>query len=154
MNWSALTTIFLLGMVKFMFSTIPGPHLGLPFLETFLASFAGGIVSAAFFYFGSDLVLDWDRKRKIRKREMLLRQGLPVPKKRNFTRTNRFIIKIKRRFGRYGICFWAPFFLSVPLGSIVVAKFYGKDKQTFPLITIGMAINAAIITFVSYGIFG
>lgn len=154
MNWHVLTSIFLLGMVKFMFSTMPGAHVGIPFIETYLASFSGGTFSAAIFYFGSDFLLEWDRNRKIKKRELLISQGLPVPRKRNFTRTNRFIIRIKRRFGRYGICFWAPFFLSVPLGSIVVAKFYGKDKQTFPLIVAGMAINAAIITFVAYGILG
>jgi hypothetical protein len=61
---------------------------------------------------------------------------------------------MKMKLGIYGICFWVPFFFSVPLGSIIVAKFYGKLNQTFPLIVLGMAINAAITTFITYAILG
>ena len=73
--------------------------------------------------------------------------------KKKFTRFNKFIVKLKRRFGIYGIAFYAPLFLSVPLGSIVTAKFYGKEKRTFPLILIGICMNGAITTGLAYIIF-
>ena len=38
---------------------------------------------------------------------------------------------MKRSVGIIGIAFWAPFFLSIPLGSIITAKFYGDNKNTF-----------------------
>jgi hypothetical protein len=154
MNWTALTSVFAIATVKFMFSTFPGPHIGLLYYETFIAAFLGGSVSAAIFYFGSDLLMEWSHKRKVEKERLLLEQGIVVPHKKKFTKTNRLIIRLKMRFGIYGICFWAPFFFSVPLGSIVVAKFYGKLGKTFPLIILGMAINAALTTFLAYAVFG
>ena len=83
----------------------------------------------------------------------LLSEGKEIPFKRKFTRTNKFIIYCKQKFGMYVICFWAPFFLSVPLGSIIVAKFYGKLRYTFLYIFIGMTINTSITTFLAYVIF-
>lgn len=150
MNWGFLTTVFLLSTVKFMFAPASGSAMGLPFWETYLASVAGGTFGAAIFYFSSEWFIKYTHSKKVKKREELERQGLPVPHKKVFTKTNRLIIRIKWRLGIYGICFWAPFFLSVPLGSIIVAKFYGKLKKTFPLIVLGMGINAFITCGLSY----
>ena len=37
-------------------------------------------------------------------------------------------------------------FLSIPIGSIISAKFFGKDNRTFPLIVLGIGINGLITT--------
>lgn len=137
-----------------MFSPFAGPHIGLHFYETFFAAFSGGCFSAAIFYFASDFFMDWSHKRKLHKEELLLDRGFEIPKKRKFTKANRIIIKLKMSFGKYGICFWAPFLFSVPIGSIIAAKFYGKLRETYPLIVLGMAINASITTFLAYVVFG
>jgi hypothetical protein len=150
MNWGFLTTVFLLSTVKFMFAPASGSAMGLPFWETYIASVAGGSFGAAIFYFSSEWFIKYTHAKKVKKREELEKQGLPVPHKNIFTKTNRMIIRIKGKLGIYGICFWAPFFLSVPLGSIIVAKFYGKLKKTFPLIVLGMGINAFITCGLSY----
>jgi prolipoprotein diacylglyceryltransferase len=76
-----------------------------------------------------------------------------LKKKKKFTKTNRAIIRLKQKLGIYGICFWAPFFLSVPIGSIIVAKFYGKQREAFPLIIVGMFLNAFLMTSLSYLLF-
>lgn len=154
MNWGGLSGVFLIATVKFMFSTFGGPAFGLAFYETFLAAFAGGSISAAFFYFASDKFMEYTHNKKMAKEKELLTKGVLVPHKKKFTKTNRIIIGMKMKLGIYGICFWVPFFFSVPLGSIIVAKFYGKQSQTYPLIVLGMAINAAITTFITYAILG
>ena len=41
-------------------------------------------------------------------------------------------------------------FNSVPVGTIITAKFFGKEKKTFPLIVIGLAMNGLIITSLAY----
>lgn len=154
MNWAGLTSIFLVATFKFVFSPFPGPHIGLPFYETFLAAFSGGCFSAAIFYFLSDYFMEIAHRRKLKNQQKILDQGNEVPYKKKFTKANRLIINLKMKLGKYGICFWAPFFFSVPIGSIIVAKFYGKLNGTYPLIVIGMAINAAIMTFLAYVVFG
>lgn len=154
MNWAGISGVFSIATVKFMFSTVGGPSFGLAFYETFLAAFAGGSFSAAIFYFASDKFLEYSHSRKVLKEKQLLAKGILVPLKKKFTKTNRLIIKMKMKFGIYGICFWVPFFFSVPIGSMIVAKFYGKLNQTYPLIVLGMALNSAIITFITYAILG
>ena len=85
MNLAGLSSIFFLATVKFIVSTIPGPGLGLSFVETFLAAFLGGSISAAFFYFASEFVIQWAQKRRLKKEELLLQQGKEIKKKeKNF----------------------------------------------------------------------
>ncbi len=154
MNLAGLSSIFFLATVKFSVSTIPGPGLGLSFVETFLAAFLGGSISAAFFYFASEFVIQWAQKRRLKKEELLLQQRKEIKKRKIFTKLNRFIFILKSKLAIYGICFWVPFFFSVPLGCIIVAKLYGKEARTYPLIVLGMAINALITTSLVYGIHG
>ena len=154
MNLAGLSSVFFLATFKFSVSTIPGPAAGLSFVETFLAAFLGGSISAAFFYFASEFVIQWVQKRRLKKEELLLQQGKEIKKKKIFTKLNRFIFILKSKLAIYGICFWVPFFFSVPLGCILVAKLYGKEARTYPLIVLGMAINALVTTSLVYGIHG
>jgi hypothetical protein len=57
------------------------------------------------------------------------------------------------RVGKIGICFFAPLFLSIPLGSIISAKFYGRENNTFLFIFVGLLLNGAVTTFLAYVIF-
>jgi len=141
---------FLLSTVKFMFAPFGGPAADLSFIETYMCCVGGGILSAAFFYFLSEYFM----KRSHAKRMHLYREaaikGIILPVKKKFTKFNKFIIRTKRSFGIYGIAMYAPFFFSVPIGSIIAAKFYGTDKRTFPLIIFGMFFNGAITTGIAY----
>jgi hypothetical protein len=148
MNWGLISTVFFLATVKFMFAPFTGHAIGLPFWETYLTSVAGGTVSATIFFFFSEFIMKISHKRKLQKAN-----AGRLKAKRKFTKTNRGIIKVKRSLGIYGICFWAPFFLSVPIGSVVAAKFYGKESRTFPLIILGMFLNALAMSFLAYLIF-
>lgn len=153
MRWGLLASVFFIATFKFMFAPFTGSGLGLSFWHTYIACVAGGCVSAAVFYYSSELFIKISHNRKVRKIEELERQGLPYKAKKKFTRSNRAIIRVKRSLGIYGISFWAPFFLSVPIGSMIAAKFYGKLKQTFPLIILGMFINAFAMCGLAYLIF-
>ncbi len=153
MNWTGFWSVFLFAMVKFSVSTVPGPRLGMTFFETALASFAGAATCALVCYFASDLILLFLKKRAQKKKELQESQGITPKLKRKFTWMNKLIIRIKMKFGQVGICFYAPFFLSVPLGSMVVAKFYGKRWETFPLILLGLAVNASLTSILVYFVF-
>ena len=153
MNWGAYSALFGLATFKFMFAAFPGPALDLTFIETFVSIVFGGTLSASVFYFSSDYFMYLSQQKRLKKVEKFKLEGKTIPFKKKFTRTNKLIVFCKRKFGMHVICFWAPFFLSVPLGSIVVAKFYGKLKFTFLYVSIGMIINASITTFLAYVIF-
>ena len=152
MNWGAYLGFFGLAMIKFLFAPFGGPLAKLTFIETYLSCISGAIFCAIIFYFSAEFFMI----RAHKKRKLLIQQakekGVELKRKKAFTKTNKAIVKMKR-LGIVGICFYAPFFLSVPVGSIISAKFFGKDKRTFPLIVLGIGINGLITTGLAYFIF-
>jgi uncharacterized membrane protein len=153
MHWGLFTSVFVLAIFKFMFAPFTGSGLGLPYWETYIASVAGGSFSATIFYFFSEVILKYSHRKKVEKLERSIKEGRAVKKKKIFTKTNRTIIKVKRSLGIVGICFFGPLFLSAPIGSMIAAKFYGKMKKTYPLIILGMFVNAVVTTALAYLIF-
>jgi hypothetical protein len=153
MNWIGFWSIYFLAMVKFMVSTLPGPGFKMAFHETWLAAFLGAATASAVFYFGSEVVMHISHRRRIQKRETALAAGKDPINYNKPTRTKKFIIQVKQRFGFYGITLLAPLLFSVPIGSYVVAKFYGKFRSAFLFVLLGLAANALILTFISYALF-
>jgi len=151
MNWGIYAGFFGLSMIKFLFAPFGGVAAQLTFIETYLACVAGAVFSAAIFYYSSEYFLKRAHNKRVDERVRAEAMGVTLPVKKKFTRTNKSIVRIKRRLGIIGISMYAPLFLSVPIGSIITAKFYGKDKRTFPLIVLGMFVNGAITTGITYG---
>ncbi len=150
MNWAVLSSVFLLATFKFMFSAVPGVVGNVPFLHTYLAMISGAIISSGLFYFMAELFMKLSHKRAVKKRLEQEKKGIPVKVKKKFTRINKLIVRIKLRIGIYGIAFWAPLFLSIPIGSAVVAKFYGKKLITFPLMVVGILVNGLLVVYLTY----
>ncbi len=142
-------SILFLATVKFMFTPFLGPAEGLSFFETYILCVTGGILSAAVFYFLSDYFMRKSREKELKKNQ----KGEKVKSKKKFTKKNRIIVKTKITIGQVGLSLWAPFFLSVPIGTIIVAKFFRKKRGTFLLICIGMVINAFVMTSLAYFVF-
>jgi hypothetical protein len=150
MAWGAISSLFFISWIKFMFAPFGGPALGLSFLETYTGCITGAILSSALFYFSADYLMDRATAKRIQKQKEALKNGSPMKRKKNFTRMNKFIVKIKRSLGQVGICFWAPFFLSIPIGSIISAKFYGHSNKSYPLIVLGIFLNGIVTTGIAY----
>ena len=146
MLWGKYIGFFGFSMIKFLFTPFGGPKAGLSFVETYVVCVAGALLSASIFYFSSEFFL----KRAHKKRKELIRisieTGIPIKQKKKFTKTNKLIVRIKHKLGIIGVAFYAPLFLSIPIGTIITAKFYGKEKRTFPLIILGIGINGIITT--------
>lgn len=150
MQWHYYFSLFSLSMIKFMFAPFGGPGLKLSFIETYLSCISGAFFAAVIFYFSSEYFMKKAHDKKIAAIRRAQEFGIQVKHKRSFTRFNKFIVRLKRRFGIFGISLFAPFVLSVPLGSIVTAKFYGKEKRTFPLIILGICLTGLLTTSLSY----
>ncbi len=141
---------FFLSMIKFLFTPFGGPGIGMSFFETYFSCVSGAIVSAAIFYFMSEFFMIRTHKKKLLLLKQSIESGIPLPYKKKFTKTNKFIVRMKMKFGLFGIAMYAPLFLSVPIGSIITAKFYGKEKKTFPIIILGMFVNGLLTTGLAY----
>ncbi|MCH1480509.1 MAG: hypothetical protein L7U23_10470 [Crocinitomicaceae bacterium] len=150
MNWTGYISLATLATIKFMFSAIPGPALGLNYVETVISIFVGAVISAAFFFFSAEYFMQRAQKKRIKLMQEAHKNGETIAQKRVFSRMNKGVVRLKLRFGKIGICFWAPFLLSVPVGSIIVAKFYGKYSFTFLYVILGMLINSLLTSFIVY----
>lgn len=146
MNWTAISSVFLLATFKFMLAPLSGLGLGLSFLIAMLTSFVGATLSSAVFYFMSEYFLQRSAQKKLAKTQA---EGYQPKFSKKKWVVNRTIIKIKLGIGQIGLCFLAPLFLSIPIGTIICAKFFGKKKTTYPIIVIGVAVNSFLLTLVS-----
>lgn len=147
MNWKIIWSTFFLATFKFLFSGLPGAKLGGPFWQVTLAAAAGAVFSSSIFYFASEKLIAHQQKRRLLK----VAKGIQKPK-RNFTWKKKFLVKIKRTFGILGITCLAPLLLSIPIGSIVCAKFYGSNKFTYPLVALWICVNSFLLNLLWYGL--
>ncbi len=53
----------------------------------------------------------------------------PKSSKKIFTRKNRFIVKVKSKYGLYGIAFLSPIVFSIPLGCFLASRFYNSHRK-------------------------
>jgi hypothetical protein len=154
MLWAKYITFFGLSMVKFLFTPFGGPAANLGFWETYFSCIAGAMISAALFYYSSGYFIKRAADKKRRNLEDALRKGDPIPKTPKFTKSNKFIIRIKHRFGMFGIAFFAPLLLSIPVGSVIAAKFYGSEKTAFLMVVFGIVINGLCTTALAFALYG
>jgi hypothetical protein len=89
----------------------------LSFIETFIGLALGGTIGVGVSFFGGESIIErWFTK--------------PITatskKKKVFTKTNRFIVRVLKSHGLLGLAIITPPLLSVPVGSIIAARFNVK----------------------------
>lgn len=153
MNWGLLSSIFILGAFKFLFSAIPGAVADIPIWQTIIASGAGAVLSGFFFFSAADYFRKRSFQKMLKRKKAANKVGKIYKEKRKFTRVNKGIVHIKRLMGVYGITLISPLFLSVPIGAIIAAKFYGKRTETLPLLLLGLGAHSFWLTLMYYAIY-
>jgi len=132
--WEVLG-VMLLSTLKHTLVGVPsGFAAGFGMLEVILYTAIGGAVGVFFFmYFASSAkkAYLW----------FLKKRGV-TPRK--FTKTNRFIVRVKQRFGLYGLAFITPPLISVPVGAIVVATIYKNKARAFAFLVGGVLFWSVI----------
>ena len=136
--------MFLLGTFKFMFASAPGTIAGVPFFAKYISVLLGGLVSFNIFYFMANFFI----KRSLEKKLKKIEAGKLKIKKR-FTKVNKTLVKLKMTaYGFWFISILAPIVLSVPIGAIVVAKFYRHRKVSYWISTTSLIVSCALFTYV------
>ncbi len=95
------------------------------FLQTVLFTNIGGVLGIVVFGIlaKSLLVLYrrfWPQKLKFQRK-----------KKRTFSKRNRRLVRFKKKYGLPGIVVLTPVLLSIPVGTFLIVKYYGKQKQNY-----------------------
>jgi len=128
--------VFLVSSIKFLIAPALSFGMGLNFIQTWLSTTAGGIVGVVVFFFLSKwLLLLYSRYfffylhlLKIKIYGLL---NLSIPKfipARRFTKRNRMIIRIVKKFGMAGIVILTPVLLSIPFGTFIATRYYSANR--------------------------
>jgi hypothetical protein len=94
----------------------------LDFVKTFAVTAGGGITGSIFFTYLWAGIIKWWKDFKVK----YFKTHTKSPA---FTKQNRRIIRIKQRFGLYGIAFSSPILLSIPFGCFLCERFYKKKSK-------------------------
>ncbi len=75
-------------------------------------------------------------------------------RKNAFTKLNKFMVRLKSsKSGFWIACLFAPLILSIPVGSIIVAKFYRETKLTYTVAMSAIAVWAFVLAYLNDIIF-
>lgn len=117
--WVEIISIYLMSAIKFLFAPAIAKEIGFTYLNTILVTTLGGISGViVFFNLGTRLVDFFP--------------GFFKPTKTNkktFTKTNKFYVKLIRDYGLIGLAVFSPILISIPVGSILAARFFQNRKQ-------------------------
>lgn len=124
--WWEILSVFLFSTIKFFFGGVP-LALGYNFshLESIIVTSAGGCTGVFIFVFASDKLIAFFQKRAALKKL----NNPNLPQKKKFTRTNRIIIGVKRKFGLWGFAFIVPFLIPVPIGCFLTVRYFNDKKK-------------------------
>lgn len=135
--------IFFWSMIKFLFAPatallIDGNHI----LITYLVCVSGAMTGATLCYYLSVYFMNLTQARRAKK-------GIV---KKVFTRRNKMIIKTKNSLGIIGLALLTASFISIPLGTIITAKFYRHKKGSILYIYGSILLVGFITTLISYSL--
>lgn len=134
------------GALKFLFSPIVSYQFKHNYLETVLLTAAGGMLGALVCYPLGSQIGKCLAKGRLKKRRKAIAEGREP--KRMFTRTNRFIVKVKMKYGAKGFVFLFTPFLSVPLTALLAARYFHHDRRTLPLLLAAVAAWSFVLSAV------
>ena len=133
-----LLLLLLFSSTKFLFAVgymLTDKGYSYPF--TVVTLIVGGTICVFVFTFFSE----WVNK-------LLNKLIKPKPSKKVFTRKNRFIVKIKSKYGLYGIAFLSPIVFSIPIGCFLASRFYSSHKKNITAMLIAVFFWSLVLPLI------
>ena len=156
-----LLNVFLFAAVKYFFSFPYALLIGLNFFQAMSVVLVGGISGFFFFYYLSGLMIRFGHSfygylccitpafAKERLRFFCkLRSGNET--KSRFSRKSRWLVKIKKQYGLWGIVIASPVLLSIPVGAFLLKKYYSGTKYAISYMIISIVGWAALFSAIVF----
>ena len=147
MQWKDVLEIlgvFLLCAVKFSFMGVPAAVAAKwHFFKVLTVTISGGMAGTVFFVYLSEEIMILYRflEKKFR------HPGRPVKIKPRFTRRNKMIVRIKNKFGLWGIAFLSPSLFSIPLGAFIAVRFFKNPYKIISSFFVSIVFWAVTLYF-------
>ncbi|MCX7861858.1 MAG: hypothetical protein N2449_02555 [Bacteroidales bacterium] len=152
-----IITLLLLSSVKFIFAFPLAYKYDFNFITTLLITSIGGIAGIIFFSFFWEHVINiylWFvhsylyRFPKIRTSLQNFKRFFIPQKKQNSTpfKRKRRYVWIKQNGGLLGISLLTPFILSIPIGTFLAVRFFGRNFRTLTFLCLTLLFWAFILS--------
>jgi len=159
-----VTQVFFLAMIKYFYAPLYGVAIGMGFWENFFALIAGGTLAFTIYYYFAELVIvysrylnpyvvktfpvRWQQAAKRRKVQRRIKRR----NRKKFTWINKFMVKLRRGYGMWGIILLTPVLLSLPIGAFLLRKYYHENKFSFPLMISSIIIEGFILCVIYWSV--
>lgn len=110
---------------------------GYPYFQTVLLLIVGGTIGVFVFYYFSAFVNQLINR--------FIKRGKP---RKVFTKQSRMFVKIKTKYGVYGIAFLMPIFFSIPIGCFLASRFYANKKTTVPILLLAVVFWSVVLPII------
>jgi hypothetical protein len=154
-NIFELIQVVIISGVKFLFAPFVSIGYGFNYLQTVLLTTIGGIAGLLFFYYLSKwmmriyfricpVVVSYFGGEEARK--ALQESQCRKPDKKKFTRKNKTIVNIRKKYGLFGIIFLTPILLSIPIGAFLAQKYYSKKSHILVYLSLSVIMWSFFIS--------
>ena len=127
--------VAIIASIKFAIAPFEAERYGFSFRDSFLITAGGGIAGVlAFTFIGEGLSFGWKKLKGMFKNRKVSEGG----SLKKFTSGNRFIVRVKMRFGLLGLVLTTPSLISIPFGTIVINHFYRKKIRNLLFLIISL----------------
>lgn len=156
--FAKIVSLLLLSGIKFVFAFPVAAKLHFSCFNTILITSIGGVAGIIFFSFFWEHVINiylWFvhsylyRYPKIRKalRQLKYRFVKPREERRVPFKRKRRYVWLKNNSGVMGIALLTPILLSIPLGTFLAVRFFGRNPKTIFVLSITLVVWSVVISF-------
>ncbi|MBC8182301.1 hypothetical protein H8E88_14455 [candidate division KSB1 bacterium] len=154
-----LIQVVIMSGIKFILAPLISIGYGFNYFQTVIFTTVGGILGFLFFYYMSKwiikqynnyspVVFSYFTGEKVETAKKKLNH---VPQaKKVFTRRNKLIIKIRNKYGFFGIIILTPVLLSIPIGAFLAQKYYSKKHNMLVYMSISLVLWSFFISSVFF----
>ncbi|HET7818541.1 MAG TPA: hypothetical protein VFL70_04495 [Bacteroidia bacterium] len=138
--------VALISSIKFLFAPFEAERQGFSYRESLIITTGGGFIGILVFTFiGEGIAYSWRKFKSI----FLKNRNKEKPIKK-FSWATRLIIRIKNKFGLFGISMITPSIISIPLGTIVINRLYRRKFTNLLAITVSLIIWSLALNSIAY----
>ncbi len=147
-----LLSLAFVSSLKFAASPFAALGYDLNYIQTFLTTTAGGIFGVLFFFYGSKYIVQWIAVYKnhlfflFGMNKKTLEDELLPERKRIFTWKNKMIVLTVRRFGLVGIALLTPTLLSIPVGTLIAARYFRSPRRVVGYLCASVVLWSLILS--------
>ncbi|MCA1751893.1 MAG: hypothetical protein LC670_08885 [Flavobacteriales bacterium] len=145
-----VVSIFLLSAVKLLFAPGAAIASGFSLEKTVMITSCGGCSGVLFFYYTGFRLTEkiGDMLRQVK----ILPKKKRAPKKIVISDRKKFVVRVRQRFGMAGLLLLTPVAISIPIGAVVLARFYKDNKFMLPLLLLSVVLWCFVLTYFSVSV--